>query len=424
MYKHLLPPDAKHSSYRGRFRIGDNPKVHEVTLRTTVKEVAEKLLTEKYEDAQRESVGLIPAAFTRRAMRRPLVELVEEYLKDVEKRSLSRSYTRMLKPRILALAKDCRWTCTADVTRKGFVDWRNRKRGFEARTFNHFFDAARAFFNWVDRTYEIPNPLKRVEKLPVVVKYPQGPRAFSEEELKKLLAAAPQRRRFVYFVLAFSGLRRKEARMLLWGDVHLDDEPGFFLRAEATKARRADWLPILSVLLPELRAARSEFFKPSTRVFWRGVPDADTLHRDMTKAGIPLVDKWGRPTGIHTFRRTFISHLQRLGVPARVIMQLARHKSLRLTDWTYTDTTKLPLAEGIETLAGMAKVVSSVPAPPQSSPPKTRGGKSSPLTSPLKSGQNGDFQAKAVPDEKSGPIVSVAEVAESERDCPALSETV
>jgi len=421
MQKYLVLPDGKHRSYRGRYSIGEDPRVHEVTLHTTVKEVAMKLLTEIHEDAQRESVGLIPAAFTRKALRRPLVELLEEYLKDVNKRGLSRSYTRMLKPRIVALAKGCRWNCMADVTRRGFVDWRNAQKGFEARTLNHFFDAARAFFNWVDRTYEIPNPLKRIEKLPVIVKYPQGPRAFSEEELAQLFAVTPKRRLLVYRVLAFSGLRRKEGRMLCWGDVHLDDESGFFLRAEATKARRADWLPILSVLVPELRAARSEFFKPSTRVFWRGVPDADTLHRDMVKAGIPLLDKWGRPAGIHTFRRTFISHLQKRGVPSRVIMQLARHKSLITREGTPRFSTKLPLAEGIETLAGMAKAVTATPANPRSSPRKTRRGENDPRISPRFSGPNGDFQSKAVLDKKSGPILSVAEVAESEDDCPSLS---
>ena len=64
MHRHLISPNAKHRTYRGRYRVGDNPKVHEVTLHTTVKEVADKLLKEIHEDAQRESVGLIPAAFT------------------------------------------------------------------------------------------------------------------------------------------------------------------------------------------------------------------------------------------------------------------------------------------------------------------------------------------------------------------------
>lgn len=410
MLKHLIPPSAKHSSYRGRYRVGDNPKVHEVTLHTTVKEVATKLLTEIHEDAQRESVGLIPAAFTRKALRRPLTELFEEFLDDVRKRGRSSDYVRVVRLRFLALAKGCRWNCMADVTARRFMEWRNAQTRYEARTLNHFYDAARAFFNWVDRTYEILNPLKRIEKLPVPVKYPQGPRAFTEDELGRLFATAKKSRRLLYRLLFFTGLRHKEAKRLCWGDVHLDDNPGLFLRPEATKARRADWLPILSALAPELRAARPEKWHHNMPVFRRGVAAIDTLHRDMVKTGIPLEDKLGRPAGFHTFRRSLISHLQKRGVHSRVIMQLARHKSLRLTDWTYTDTTMLPLAEGIETLAGIATEQKSSPGYP--------------CPSPLKSGQNGDSVPKVVPVEKPGPANNGAETIGLESDCTSLGTVV
>jgi hypothetical protein len=83
------------------------------------------------------------------------------------------------------------------------------------------------------------------------------------------------------------------------------------------------------------------------------------LHRDMVKANSPLKDKEGRPAGIHTFRRKFITLLQNTDAHSRVIKQQARHKSLRLTDWTYTDTTKLPLQEGIDKLTAIASPRSS-----------------------------------------------------------------
>lgn len=144
-------------------------------------------------------------------------------------------------------------------------------------------------------------------------------------------------------------------------------------------------------------------------VFPRGVADPDTLRRDMEKAGIPLIDKLGRPVGIHTFRRTFISQLQKAGVHPRVIMQLARHKSLRLTDSTYTDTTLLPLAEGIEALAPIAAqtVVSIYPR-----------------SSPRFSGQSGVLVSKAVQVEKSESKDFVSEVIESEDGCHALAHAV
>jgi hypothetical protein len=203
--------------------------------------------------------------------------------------------------------------------------------------------------------------------------------------------------------MAFSGLRRKEAQRLCWGDVQLEDKPGLSLRAEATKARRADWLPIISVIVADFRTMRPENWNANMLVFPRGVPDVDTLHRDMGKAGIPLIDQLDRPAGIHTFRRTFISLLQKLGVHPRIIMQLARHKSLRLTNWTYTDTTMLPLVENVEKLAALA---------------------GSPRSSPLFSGQNGVFVSKAVQAEKSAPKKSVTQNAESEESWEDLEQFV
>ncbi len=299
--------------------------------------------------------------------------------------------------------KGCRWSCMGDVAKRSFIEWRDAQTDYEARTLNNYRDAAGAFFNWVDRSYEISNPLARIGDLPVLVKYPQGPRAFTEEELEKLFVVAKPKRRVLYRLLAFSGLRRREAQRLCWGDVHLDEAiPGLFLRPEATKARRADWLPILSVLAVELRAARPDNWKPDMLLFPRGVSDVDTLHRDMVKAGIPLKDRLGRPAGIHTFRRTFISHLQKRAVHSRVIMQLARHKSLRMTDWTYTDATQLPLAEGIESLASMA----------------------APRSSPRNSGQNGVSVSKAVQEEKSDEKESDPETLEGEDSCHALAHAV
>jgi integrase len=406
MHRFLIAPDAKHSTYRGRYRIGDQPKIHEVTLHTTIKEVAMKRLKEIHEDAERESVGLIAPGFSRKALKRPLMEIFAEYLKSLSATNRSEGHIRVVRLRFRNLANGCKWSCMADVTNRSFIAWRDAQTKYEARTLNNFYETARGFFNWVDRRYEIPNPLKRVENLDVPVRYPQGPRAFSEEELEKLFAIANPYRRLIYRFLAFTGLRRIEAQRLQWGDLHLDDTtPGLFLRPEATKARRADWLPILPVLVPELEAARPVYWKPDTLVFRRGVTAPETLRKDMEAAGIPLVDKLGRPVGIHTFRRSFISHLQKRGVHSRVIMQLARHKSLSLTDWTYTDTTKLPLADGIASLTQMV-------------------GSASPLSSPLKSGQNGVLAVNVVQTEKTDFENRSTEIADSEEDCLALAGAV
>ncbi len=407
MLRYLKPPDKKHASYRGVYRVGGEARIREVTLHTTVKEVAEKRLREIHEDSEREGEGLIPLATTRKAMKRPLVELVEEFLEAVRKRGRTENYARILKLRLAILIKDCKWHTMKDVTAKSFTDWRDAQTKYEPRTLKNFFEAARAFANWVDRRYEIENPLKRVEPIHVPLKHPEGPRAFTEDELARLFAVK-SKWTLLYRVLAFTGLRISEARRLQWGDVRLDvEKPCLCLRAEHTKARRADWLPILSELAPHLKAHSSPLDKPTTPVFRHGLAKVSTLHRDMQRAGIKLVDEHDRAAGFHTFRRTFITLLQRRGVHPRVIMQLARHKSLRLTDWTYTDSTKLPLVEGLETLAGAAKSAKKPTLNPQ--------------PAPLKTGQNGDFEAGPMHPKTSYDLPQLLQPIDDKENLEALS---
>jgi integrase len=243
----------------------------------------------------------------------------------------------------------CKWQTLTDINAKSFIDWRNSDHGYAIRTQNHYFDSVRVFLNWIERVYEIPNPLKRIQKLEVPKLSSNGPRAFTEEELRRLYDAAPRRSNF-YRLMACTGLRHKEIRRLCWGDIALNSQPVITLRPEATKSRRADQLPIFSELVPELRAMRPVWAKDITPLFYRGVPTITTLHKDMARASISEKDNLGRSVGFHTFRRTFITALQKRNVPSRVIMQLARHKSLRFTDFTYTDATQLALTEGIEAL--------------------------------------------------------------------------
>lgn len=165
----------------------------------------------------------------------------------------------------------------------------------------------------------------------------------------------------------------------------------------------------MKAFLHELLAARPVNWKANMLLFPKGVADPYTLRRDMKRAGIPAIDKLGRPVGIHTFRRTFISQLQKAGVHPRVIMQLARHKSLRLTDSTYTDTTLLPLAAGMEMLAPLAAQNEE---------------QISPRSSPRFSGQNGVFVSNAVQVEKSETNESASQVVERESGCLALAHDV
>jgi len=129
------------------------------------------------------------------------------------------------------------------------------------------------------------------------------------------------------------------------------------------------------------------------------------------KAGIADKDELGRPAAFHTFRRTFISHLQKRGIHPRVIMQLARHKSLRMTNEKYTDATQLPLREGIESLAELAQIGSTKSA-------------TLPLSSPLKSGQTGVLKENDVHPKKYQNPTSFSQPLENEVVYPLPSMPV
>lgn len=215
MLKYLIPPKGRYRQYRGRFRVGDSPRVYEVTLPTTVKEVAEKLLKERHEDMQREVTGLIPPGYSRQAQQKPLMELFNEYLDDMRRRGRASEYIRMVRTRFPVLAAGCHWNSVRDINAKSFATWRNAQTRYSPRTLNHFLTDAKTFLNWVDRTYEVPNVLMRAQKLSVDPLHPEGPRAFTEDELSRIFAANPKWR-LLYRLLAFTGLRRKEAKDLIW----------------------------------------------------------------------------------------------------------------------------------------------------------------------------------------------------------------
>ncbi len=418
---YLVKPNASNPYYRGRYTLGRNPREYEVSTRTKNREVARERLKRIVAEHEREDVGLIAPKAVREAQQRPVLDIFAEFIEDLRSQGLKNDYIRHVKNRFPKLVKACGWKHLADMTPKSIQDWRKANPKYRARTINHFYDAANRFRNWVKRTYDIPNPIEGVGKVKVSARYPDGPRAFSNEELTRLFVVA-QNWRLLYRLLAFTGLRRQEARDLQWGDVVLDENPRLQLREDATKSERADTLPLPPELARDLAATRPCYWKPTDRVFREGVARNPKLKKDLQAAGIELVDRYGRPLGFHTFRRSYITMMHNLGVPPRAVMQLARHKNPNLTNWTYTDTTKLDLHSHVARLENsIIKGPDSAPpvrpdpnhppkAAPESSPPLSPGPTGNPCLSVDTNGY----------DRESRKITSSAEAAVFEEDRPPL----
>ena len=58
------------------------------------------------------------------------------------------------------------------------------------------------------------------------------------------------------------------------------------------------------------------------KVFCRGIPKMETLHRDLEKAAVAIIDSLGRKAGFYTFRRTFDTHLNLNGANPTGTMHL------------------------------------------------------------------------------------------------------
>ena len=98
------------------------------------------------------------------------------------------------------------------------------------------------------------NPIGEVSKINVT-EVSVKRRSLTIEEIGRLLTVAGSRA-LVYMVALLTGLRRNELKLLRWGDVYLNEDPRVELRAETTKSRRSDTIPLAPQLVTELRTIR------------------------------------------------------------------------------------------------------------------------------------------------------------------------
>ena len=222
------------------------------------------------------------------------------------------------------------------------------------------------------------NPLAGVKKVDETGDVRRARRSLTVEQVAALLAAVPERHQGVYRFALATGLRRQEVADLVWGDVRQEPAGAFLkLRAKATKARRADSLPLRADLASELADARGEA-ADGYRVF-TDVPTIKEHRAYLSAAGIEWTDSEGRRADFHALRHTFGTLLSNAGVAPREAMDLMRHTDMRLTMNLYTDSRVFKLAGAVEKLTMPAfrvaqRVAPTTPDDHSSSPTVSNGG--------------------------------------------------
>lgn len=398
MYKRVFKQKGSRV-YRGRYRLGNDPKIHDVPLHTDKKHVAEAALQKLVREEEDQLAGLAAPKPLRDAAKTPIAAHLANYVADLTAMQRSRKHLAYTRNRIGRLCDECGWQRLSDITSDGFNRWRSQQT-LGPKTCNEYLGHISAFLTWLQKNGHLAHhPLKTVSKAETKGKERYVRRALLDAERDQLMQTGGWRG-LVYFLAAFTGLRKGEIRSLLWVDMHLDGaRPFIAVRAATTKNSKTAQQPLVPALASALQALRSQERATTGKVFRRGVPKAKTFLQDLAACKIPHLDELGRRVDFHSLRHTFNTMLQRAGVPPRVIMELMRHSDLRLSSTTYTDTTCLPL------FVEMGKLDSFLP---------------SPIASP-KSDKNSQEQGKPV---QSGLPAAITEVVVLQRENPLSSNSV
>ena len=213
--------------YSLRYRFGDMQRDKWKSLGTSDKQVAEKKAQDFYQLKQQEAAGLIPSQAARNAGTTPLLHHLEDYLDDLKARGKTSKHIEVCRARTTKLFNECNWKLMSDVKSDDFIRWRNTSAAqLSATTLNHYLDAAITLFNWMEKDNRTSlNPLQHVKKADGRGKLKRERRAFTGDELQRLLNMAGPNR-LAYFLAVSTGLRRNELEQLTWKDQHPTSWPG------------------------------------------------------------------------------------------------------------------------------------------------------------------------------------------------------
>ena len=339
-------------SYYLRYRIGEMPVDKWKSLGVTDRQVADKKAHEFIQERERETAGILAPKVVRDAAQRPLLEHLNDYEADLVMRNRAGRGgrgARLLKSRITQLVQDARWQRLADITADSFINWRNQQT-HGPRTLNHYLQGMVSFLNWMERGGRIKfNPLKNVAKVDERGQKKRLRRAFTDEELRKLVAGSGERG-IVYFTAARTGLRWDELRNLRWNEVKLEAAtPIIIVRAETAKNKTEEPVCLVPEIVEALKAHRPGKWSPTELVFPNGIPRNRRLQKDAQANGIVYQDEQGRYADFHALRYTFATFMRRNGMPDNFVRKQMRHKTIRQTDG-YTDEMQLPIYDAMKNL--------------------------------------------------------------------------
>lgn len=315
-----------------------------LSAKTRDKRLAQQLAARLEREAAERRAGM-PAPAT---SAEPVDDLIAAYVADLARLGRSEKYLRSQRSVATRVASQCRWRRAADIAPAALTAFLGRLAGVSGRTVNRYRDCAVWFAGWLVKTGRLPaNPLAAVARSREARVYRR--RALTPDELARLVAAGGPQRGRAYALMAYSGLRRKEAFLATWADVDRSrPDWRWRLRAEITKSRTDQAVPMLPEC-QELLERTPEAERRDDRRLIPVTPARRSLKRDLRRAGVALADPAGRKADFHSLRYTFCTRVARV-LPIQVVRVLMRHKDINLTVRVYLDLGLDDIAEGLQKL--------------------------------------------------------------------------
>lgn len=307
------------------------------------KQASEAKLRSLERDEERRHAGL--PVTDRTGKGQPLEGLIIRHIADMTRQGLGEDHLYHQRGNLRRLAGWEKWTQLSQVQHAAMSDALANldAKGYSTRTVEAYRVSWRSFMEWcVDGKFIAENPLARI-KPTRRKKAARARRAPTVEEWRRLLGVSPRRRSRIYLVAGLTGLRKKEMRLLERRDVDLEDKQ-LKLRAEATKMKRADTVPLIPDVLPTLTEL-CEGLQPHERLFPQ-MPSFKPIRDDITRAGIVSPDPSGRHVNFHSLRYFFCTLLART-LPIQVVRLLMRHKDISVTCKVYLDLGIADVSEAV-----------------------------------------------------------------------------
>lgn len=272
-------------------------------------------------------------------IKKPLLELLEQYLDNLARKGGRHGHPAAPQHVKQARAKISFWFRTLKLgapgeVRLADVEQAAAKLNLSNGTTDLYVQALKSFLAWcVKNDFLARNPLAKYEKHVSAPTFRR--RALTMAEFHRLLAATTDRRALIYTLAILTGMRRGELDSLTVGSV--DWEAGkVHLLARCAKNRKEHFFYLPGDFLATLYAFSTG--KRMDEKLLAGVSmshSAETLHRDLLKAGVAVETPEGR-VDFHSLRVTFLTLVNELGEDVKSVQTLARHADPRMTFGTYT----------------------------------------------------------------------------------------